>query len=119
MTTTIDRAAEVIDAWTKELNECVGSPHDIARRLSDAGLLAPDLPQPYLHPVTAWQAKCSLCGYIEDDYGDFTAMDSVGVVEEVLAGGWVLEGDRLVCDLCQGKGADHAHRKHTSRRAAA
>ena len=121
MTTNVDRAAEVIDAWTKEgheLNSYVGSPHDIARRLSDAGLLAPDLPKPYLHPVTAWQATCSLCGYVQDDYGDFTALSAVGVVEEVLAGGWVLEGDRLVCDLCQGTEADHPHRKHTSRRAA-
>lgn len=47
MTTNIDRAAKVIDAWTKdgsELNESVGDPHDIARRLADAGLLMPDIP---------------------------------------------------------------------------
>lgn len=64
MTTNIGRAADVIDAWAKEgqeLNECVGSPHDIARRLADAGLLAPDLPAPYTEEgygeatVTAWQ----------------------------------------------------------------
>lgn len=45
----INRAAKVIDAWTKEgkeLNSHVGNPHDIARRLADAGLLTPDLPAP-------------------------------------------------------------------------
>lgn len=50
MTTNIDRAAEVIDALTKEgyeLNSHVGNPHDIARRLDDAGLLMPDLPAPH------------------------------------------------------------------------
>ena len=41
----IDRAADVIDQWTQEgneLNHAVGSPHAIAERLADAGLLVPD-----------------------------------------------------------------------------
>lgn len=45
----VDKAAEVIDQWTKEgyeLNSAVGSPHAIAERLAKAGLLAPDLPEP-------------------------------------------------------------------------
>lgn len=45
----IKKAAGVIDQWTKEgyeLNSAVGSPHDIAERLAEAGLLAPDLPEP-------------------------------------------------------------------------
>lgn len=44
----VDKAAEVIDQWTKEgyeLNSAVGSPHAIAERLAKAGLLAPDLPE--------------------------------------------------------------------------
>lgn len=53
----IKRAADVIDQWTQEgheLNSAVGSPHAIAKLLSDAGLLAPDLPAPdecppYIH----------------------------------------------------------------------
>ena len=47
MTTNIDRAADVIDAWTREgneLNSLVGSPYAIARALADAGLLMPDIP---------------------------------------------------------------------------
>ena len=46
---TLDKAARVIDQWTQEgyeLNHAVGSPHAIAERLADAGLLAPDLPEP-------------------------------------------------------------------------
>lgn len=45
----IKKAAEVIDQWTEEgyeLNSAVGSPHAIAERLAEAGLLAPDLPEP-------------------------------------------------------------------------
>ena len=45
----IERAADVIDQWTQEgyeLNSAVGSPHAIAERLADAGLLAPDVPEP-------------------------------------------------------------------------
>lgn len=45
----IERAADVIDQWTQEgyeLNSAVGSPHAIAERLADAGLLTPDLPEP-------------------------------------------------------------------------
>lgn len=45
----LERAAEVIDRWTKdgsELNSAVGSPHRIATLLADAGLLMPDLPEP-------------------------------------------------------------------------
>lgn len=45
----IDRAADVIDQWTQEgheLNSAVGSPHAIAKRLAEVGLLAPDLPEP-------------------------------------------------------------------------
>ena len=44
----VDKAAKVIDRWTKEgyeLNSAVGSPHAIAERLAKAGLLAPDLPE--------------------------------------------------------------------------
>lgn len=47
MTNNTDRAADIIDAWTREgneLNSHVGSPHAIARRLADAGLLMPDIP---------------------------------------------------------------------------
>lgn len=45
----IDKAAKVIDRWTQEgyeLNSAVGSPHAIAERLADAGLLAPDTDYP-------------------------------------------------------------------------
>lgn len=45
MSNNIDRAAKVIDAWTKqghELNEYVGDPASIAHALADAGLLADD-----------------------------------------------------------------------------
>lgn len=45
---TLDKAARAIDQWTQEgheLNHAVGSPHAIAERLADAGLLAPDLPE--------------------------------------------------------------------------
>lgn len=102
MITNIDLATEVIHDTVQEWPQ-----DDVAgvatHRLFDAGLLRPDPPAPYLHPVTAWQAKCSQCGYIEDDYGDFTAMSAVDVVDEVLDGGWVLEDDRLVCDQCQRK----------------
>lgn len=45
----VDKAAKVIDQWTQEgyeLNSAVGSPHAIAERLANAGLLAPDLPKP-------------------------------------------------------------------------
>jgi len=45
----VDKAAKVIDQWTQEgyeLNSAVGSPHAIAERLANAGLLAPDLPEP-------------------------------------------------------------------------
>lgn len=44
----VDKAAKVIDRWTQEgyeLNSAVGSPHAIAERLAQAGLLAPDLPE--------------------------------------------------------------------------
>lgn len=78
----------------------------LARNLAEEGLIAITPPKPYLHPVTMWQAKCSECGYIQDDYGDFTAMDAVGVIEQVQYGGWVLEDDRLVCDSCQEKEAE-------------
>lgn len=46
MTTSKDRAADVIDRWTKaggELNSHVGNPHSIAQELADAGLLMPDM----------------------------------------------------------------------------
>ena len=45
----IESAAKVIDQWTKEgheLNSVVGSPHVLAERLADAGLITPDLPEP-------------------------------------------------------------------------
>lgn len=48
----IERAADVIDQWTQEgyeLNSAVGSPHAIAERLADAGLITPDLPKPDAH----------------------------------------------------------------------
>lgn len=61
----IDRAADVIDKWTQEgyeLNSAVGSPHAIAERLADAGLLAQDAPVPLTaangNPV--WRADNTL-----------------------------------------------------------
>lgn len=54
----LERAAEVIDRWTKdgsELNSAVGSPHEIATMLADAGLLMPDLPEPTLPGL--WNAS--------------------------------------------------------------
>lgn len=75
----------------------------LARALAEEGLISATPPKPYFHPVTMWQAKCSGCGYIQDDYGDFIAMDAVGVIEQVQYGGWTFEDDRLVCDSCQEK----------------
>lgn len=101
----IDRAVRVLNEHWSVAQESgqADEAECCVQALADAGLLAPDPPKPYLHPVTMWQAKCSGCGYIQDDYGDFTAMDAVGVIEQVQAGGWVLEDDRLVCDSCQEK----------------
>lgn len=102
--TNIDRAADVIaQCWPNGRAVRKDDAAVLASELAKQGLIAITPPNPYLHPVTVWQAKCSECGYIEDDYGDFTAMDAVGVIVEVQAGGWELEGDRLVCDSCQYK----------------
>ncbi|MGH3953692.1 MAG: hypothetical protein ACRDTI_06615 [Mycobacterium sp.] len=36
-----------------------------------------------LHPVTLYQAGCTSCGTIVDDYGDYSCMDDDAVVEYV------------------------------------
>lgn len=49
MTTNLERAADLLDAWSKdggELNSHVGSPTEIARMLAAAGLITPDMPEP-------------------------------------------------------------------------
>lgn len=46
--TNIDRAAQVIDTWIQDhtLTLDTGNPHYLASALADAGLLAPELPEP-------------------------------------------------------------------------
>lgn len=51
MTNNIDRAAEVIQ---KKLGCMTLSAEDTARRLNDAGLLAPDLPKPTCEYTNTW-----------------------------------------------------------------
>lgn len=61
---TLDKAARVIDQWTQEgyeLNHAVGSPHAIAERLADAGLLAPALPEP---ASSGWVVETPLVGKV-------------------------------------------------------
>lgn len=71
---TIDKAAKVIDRWTQEgyeLNSAVGSPHAIAERLADAGLLAPDLPEPNF--LTEYETEWdTLNGYVNVENGLIT-----------------------------------------------
>lgn len=69
MTTNIERAADVIDRWSRnggELNSHVGNPDDLAQALADAGLLMPDPAKPAVtsiegyhtyHPWAIWHAE--------------------------------------------------------------
>lgn len=42
-----------------------------------------------LHEVTMYQARCTNCGTIEDDYGDFSAWSDSGTpIEQVCDNGW-------------------------------
>lgn len=85
---TLDKAARVIDQWTQEgyeLNHAVGSPHAIAERLADAGLLAPDLPEPNDPAIFVPNGKGWLpCG--PDDPSVWTAPDSVIIVQRIEPG---------------------------------
>ena len=73
---------------------------------------------PSVHEVTYYQARCTKCGYICDDYGDFTAYGDPGSpIEEVTAAGWFAryvptgrttstgypetELSELLCEECQ------------------
>ncbi|UVK59820.1 hypothetical protein SEA_ALEEMILY_80 [Gordonia phage Aleemily] len=41
------------------------------------------------HRVDMWQAKCTGCGYIETEYGDYSGWgDPAGAVEQVVDGDW-------------------------------
>lgn len=55
-----------------------------------------------VHPVTYYQAKCDRCGYIEEDYDDFSAFaDSVRVLDEVYSyHDWVDIDGRDLCPDC-------------------
>lgn len=61
-----------------------------------------------IHEVTMYQAECDRCGHIEDDYGDFAALDDpVQAVDLALnTDVWVKVGDRLLCDDCWTWSAD-------------
>lgn len=41
-----------------------------------------------LREVTMYQARCTNCGLIVDDYGDFSCMDDDSVINEVRGRGW-------------------------------
>ena len=53
------------------------------------------------HPVTYYQAKCDRCGYIETDYGEFSAMaDRSDVITLAYESGWESIGDLDLCPDC-------------------
>ena len=52
-----------------------------------------------IHEVTYYQAKCDGCGYIEDDYGDFSAMAHAESVFELLDDWATYQRD--LCPDCQ------------------
>jgi len=66
-----------------------------------------------LHEVTMYQARCTNCGVTEDEYGDFSCMDSDMVICWVVEnGGWFEGSDKLLCPECQRCevcGSDRAH----------
>jgi hypothetical protein len=68
------------------------------------------------HPVTLYQARCTNCGYIEDDYGEFSAMGAGQAIEAVTDymdwfARWVVDSreagtvkshmEELLCPKCQ------------------
>lgn len=98
MTTNIDRAADIIDAWTKqghELNEHVGNPHDIARALAKAGLLAPEKPEPQTFP-SGEREWSTLDGWVNLDTDGTITMAYDERDEDDLAAGAEIEPGELV-----------------------
>lgn len=54
-----------------------------------------------IHEVTYYQAKCDRCGYIETDYGDYSAMaDPIDAQELAAASDWTVNDDKLYCPEC-------------------
>lgn len=41
-----------------------------------------------LKAVTLYQACCTNCGYVQEDYGDFSCMDDDAVLDAVRSAGW-------------------------------
>ena len=86
MTTNIDRAAEVIaDALRPAFSIADGIGHDLARILADAGLLAPDLPEPTMDMadphLAVWESGVTV--HREVVYvPHFLPLDDVGLVEQ-------------------------------------
>lgn len=59
---------------------------------------------PSVHEVTYYQARCTKCGVIEDDYGEYSAWANAGsAIDSVVDNGWyyLREKDILLCDKCQ------------------
>lgn len=60
-----------------------------------------------LNEVTMYQARCTSCGTIEDDYGDYSAWGDPDMpVTQVVENGWFRRGDdwppkELLCPDCQ------------------
>lgn len=52
-----------------------------------------------IHEITYYQAKCDVCGYIETDYGEHSALLSPAAVWEDLED-WALIGDTALCPKC-------------------
>lgn len=56
-----------------------------------------------IHEVTYYQAKCDLCGHIQDEYGDFAAFSDDGAPADHVIDylDWARLGDgELVCREC-------------------
>lgn len=68
-----------------------------------------------VHEVTYYQAKCDGCGFVQDDYGDFSAWADAGTAVEsaddwysiVTKGGETRDlcPDCQCCEVCQARGA--------------
>jgi hypothetical protein len=75
---------------------------------------------PPLNKVTMYQARCTTCGYIETDYGDFSAWEQpdIPVTDVVENIGWFVRYDNsfdpvellcLDCQSCEVCGSDRAY----------
>lgn len=95
-----------------------GAATPVARRVS-AGVRMTERNYEPLHEVTMYQARCTDCGTIEDDYGDFSAWADPDIPRNSVVenDGWFerFEGNQLVallcpkCQKCEVCGADDAH----------